>query len=550
MTYSAATTSQTPSWTDCFATDDGRIVVVGGSSQVLVYTIGTSSWSNSPPSGAIKFGPSVPSGMFLNPVYIQSRILADGYTALVVCTLTWNSQPQPYYLDTNTWTVTLAIGTSLTTPPASSASSSGWGTISGGSPMPPTGFRHYTLAVLGQDKSKSDDHYGNGRALIIGGYSTLVTGQVQDWDTVTSFPVQQAPSNVVVMFGNSGALSKATRGSVAYSTSSTQLDIFPGNGGASGNQQRIEVFDEGRNAASVVNGVADGPRNMIFRGATVIGQGAQIFVHGGLTSLDFDFSQPALLANHLVQAVGVWNGDSRQWGDTLNMYVPKKSKGLMIGLIVGGIVVLALIGAGIWYLRKRKRMRLLEEEDRQAKGMVLKNEEKLQNEHKVSHYNGGSPGNYHTAAYYPESGGYSPFRQSGDVSATGRNSSHSHHPYSESGLVNGSGTPGQEKRRTVHAPQEYPSSEISSQPQSGTPLHYQPVVTVPGYPVYGMASGNIGKQSVGEDIELESETPEPKPADPKYSSSVSFATQGATQPSPFMSSPTFTATYSVPDSVH
>jgi hypothetical protein len=133
--------------------------------------------------------------MFLNPVYIQSRILADGYTALVVCTLTWNSQPQPYYLDTNTWTVTLAIGTALTTPPASSASSSGWGTISGGTPMPPTGLRHYTLAVLGQDKSKSDDHYGNGRALIIGGYSTLVTGQVQDWDTVTSFPVQQAPSN-------------------------------------------------------------------------------------------------------------------------------------------------------------------------------------------------------------------------------------------------------------------------------------------------------------------------------------------------------------------
>jgi len=354
------------------------------------------------------------------------------------------------------------------------------------------------------------------------------------------------------MFGNSGALSKATRGSVAFSTSSTLLDIFPGNGGASGNQQRIEVFDGARNTASVVNGVADGPRNMIFRGATVIGQGAQIFVHGGLTSLDVDFSQPALLADHLVQAVGVWNGDSRQWGDTLNIHVPKKSKGLMIGLIVGGIVVLALIGVGIWYLRRRKRMRLLEEEDRQAKGMVLKNEEKLQNEHRVSHFTGGSPGHHNTAAYYSASGGYLPFRQSGDLLATGRNSSHSHHPYSGSGFVNGSGTLGQAKRRTVHAPQEYPSSDLSSQP-----LH-QPVVTVPGYPVYGMASQNIGKESVGEDIVLEPEpepepepeTLEPKPADPKHSSSVSFATQGATLPSPFMSSPTFTATYSVPDSVH
>lgn len=194
MTFSSLAATATPAWIDCFATDDGRIVVVGGSFQLLVYTIGSSSWDTSVIS-SFKYGPLVSSGMFLNPIYIQSRILADGYTALVVCTLTWNSQPQPYYLDTRSWTVTLAIGTAETTPVASGRSN-GWGAIPGVTTLaPPAGLRHFTLAILGQDKDQPKKNYGNGRAYILGGYSTLVTGQVQDWAVVTSFPVQQAPSN-------------------------------------------------------------------------------------------------------------------------------------------------------------------------------------------------------------------------------------------------------------------------------------------------------------------------------------------------------------------
>ncbi|KAG0262776.1 hypothetical protein BG011_009697 [Mortierella polycephala] len=198
MTFSSATPTATPAWTDCFATDDGRIVVVGGSFQLLVYNIKSATWGDTAtPATGLKYGVFVSSGMFLNPIYLQSRILADGFTALVICTLKWNSQPQPYYLDTNTWTVKSAIGTAETTPPGTPGSSSGWGPIPGGGSLllPPAGFRHYTLAILGQDKNQPKDHYGNGRAFMIGGYSTLVTGQVQDWDSMTSFPVQQAPSN-------------------------------------------------------------------------------------------------------------------------------------------------------------------------------------------------------------------------------------------------------------------------------------------------------------------------------------------------------------------
>lgn len=187
MTYDKLTPNLTPSWTDCFATDDGRIVVVGGSAQLLVYNIGSSQWSE--PAGSFKYGPSVSSGMFLNPVYIQSRILGDGVTGLVVCTLTWNSQPQPYYLDTKTWTVTLAIGTSLTTPPSAPGSSNGWGVVPGGGPLlPPNGFRHFSLVVMGNT------------AYIMGGYSTLLTGQISDWNSITSFPVQQAPSSSMFCF--------------------------------------------------------------------------------------------------------------------------------------------------------------------------------------------------------------------------------------------------------------------------------------------------------------------------------------------------------------
>ncbi|KAG0231547.1 hypothetical protein BGX31_005485 [Mortierella sp. GBA43] len=485
MSFSSQAPTLTPSWIDCFATDDGRIVVVGGSFQILVYNIGTSTWGDTvTPATSIKFGPSVTSNMFLNPVYIQSRILADGYTALVVCTLTWNSQPQPYYLDTRTWTVTLAIGTAQTTPVGSASSSSGWGAIpGGGTPLPPSGFRHYTLAILGQDKSDTKNHYGNGRAFIIGGYSTLVTGQVQDWDALSSFPVQQAPSNVVVMFGNSGSLSKPTRGSAAYATSFSILDIFPGNGGATGNQQRVEAFDKDRNAAAIVSGINGGPKNTIFRGATVIGQGAQVFVHGGLSTLDFDASQSSLLTKNLDQSIGVWNGDSRQWGDTVNTYVPKKSKGWMIGLIVGGIVLLALIIAGVWYFRKRRRMRLLEEEERQAKGMVLKNEEKLQKEHRTNHDSPiNNPGTIAQARHLStELSGYGPLQPGhgyADGFSTGRNSSHSHYPYVEADIAAAN-----TQRRTVNGPQEYPPDAFIADSSQGASVHYQPVVTTSGYPV-------------------------------------------------------------------
>ncbi|KAG0005971.1 hypothetical protein BGZ65_009735 [Modicella reniformis] len=540
MTYSRLAPTLTPSWIDCFATDDGRIVLVGGNFQVLVYTIATSTWSDTvTPASSLKFGPSVSSNMFLNPVYIQSKILADGFTALVVCTLSWNSQPQPYYLNTRTWTVTLAIGTSQTTPASSSSSSSGWGSIPGGGTLlPPAGFRHYTLAILGQDKAEAQNHYGNGRAFIIGGYSTLVTGQVQDWDALTSFPVQQAPSNgklvrlqrefsqtskrslmmgiiipvVVIMFGNAGTLSKPTRGSVAYPISSSLLDIFPGNGGDSGTQQRIEVFDKDSNTLTTVSGVTGGPRNTIFRGATVIGQGQQVLVHGGLVSLEFDSSQPSILVKNLDQSIVVWNGDSRQWGDTVNIYVSRKSKGLMIGLIAGGIALLILLGLGIWYFRRWQRMRRLEEEERQAKGMVLKNEEKLQKDHRTDPHNNEDPSlragtvihatqGEHLSA---ESSVYGALRQPShgylDELSTGRNSTHSQYPYAEAESVGDHFTAQTSgKRRTVHGPQEYPPSEVLSMDSSrgvplGMPSHYQSVVTVPGYPVYGMAADSIAKQ--------------------------------------------------------
>lgn len=196
MTFQSLNPTATPNWIDCFATDAGQIIVVGGSFQLMSYDIGTSTWTEGTTLvPQLQYGPSVSAGMFQNPVYVQSRILADGFTALIVCTLNWNSQPQPYYLDTRTWTLTWAIGTPQTTPIGSTTSGSGWGSVPGVTTvLPPAGYRHFTLAILGQDKSDKKN-WGNGRAYIVGGYSTLVTGQVQDWDAITSFPVQQAPSS-------------------------------------------------------------------------------------------------------------------------------------------------------------------------------------------------------------------------------------------------------------------------------------------------------------------------------------------------------------------
>ncbi|KAF9360497.1 hypothetical protein BGX26_009045 [Mortierella sp. AD094] len=569
--------------------------------------------------------------MFLNPVYIQSRILADGHTALVVCTLTWNSQPQPYYLDTDTWTVTLAIGTADTTPPSTSSSSSGWGVVPGGGPLlPPAGFRHFTLAILGQDKSQANNHYGNGQAYIIGGYSTLVTGQVSDWDAITSFPVQQAPSKSIVMFGNVGKLAKVTRGSAAFPVSQTSLDIFPGNGGGSSTEQDVEVYDSNQNAVTMHSGLTGGPGNTVFRGATLIGQGRQIFVHGGLKSIDVSSVAPTL--DNLDGSVGVWNGDSLQWGDTVNIFVPKKSKGLMIGLIVGGVVLVAMIGLGVWRFKKRQRMRLLEEEERQAKGMVLKNEDKLQKEHKTSRQNNngsGSPPAAHGAVLYhnqmgvasAEVGAYDPLlqRSHGYVEAQRSSSAdlrrqdvyqgHVEYPYAEAELIDEEIAM---KPRAVNNPQEYPTNDVNSGITYGdisrAPSHYQTVVSVAGHPVYGMSSHGISKQEHAEldapqltqdlqnlknlrasqdgisrasldPIPMQSGQPLPSSAEIRSSlysqakstggrpgtvtaqdsfngvrpysnaSSVSVIPHGTSQMSPYMSSPAFSVTYSVPDSM-
>ncbi|KAG0212339.1 hypothetical protein BGX28_006483 [Mortierella sp. GBA30] len=514
MTFSSSAPKATPSWIDCFATDDGRIVVVGGSFQVLVYNIAASSWGDTTMAAGLKYGPSVASGMFLDPVYIQSRILADGFTALVVCTLTWNSQPQPYYLDTNSWTVTLAIGTSETTPVASSASSSGWGVVPGGGPLlPPAGFRHYTIAILGQDKNIPQKHYGNGRAFIAGGYSSLVTGLVQDWDALTSFPVQQAPSNVVVMFGNAGTLSKATRGLTAYPVSASLLDILPGNGGGP-TQQQVEVYDANKNSVAMLSGISGGPRNTIFRGATVIGQGQQIFVHGGLTTLEFGDSSPP--TNFLDQSVGVWNGDSQQWGDTVNIYTaPAKSKTLMIGLIAGGAALLIIICLGIWHrVRRRKRMRLLEEDERRTKGMVLKNEDRLQKEHKsgLNDSSNGKHSSIPTMAYYNQAGYQSavhqplqsPIQVHAEINESGHNASiegfgQSLYPHAGTELNYDSTGQLSDQRRTV---QEYTSTTSINSPQTTniqsdtlrSPTHQQRAVGPYDHPVFGQPSYGIAKQ--------------------------------------------------------
>ncbi|KAF9572072.1 hypothetical protein EC968_010403 [Mortierella alpina] len=517
MTFSTSEPRATPAWIDCFATDDGRIVVVGGSFQVLVYNIATASWAD---ATNLRYGPSVSSGMFLNPVYLQSRILADGYTGLIVCTLNWNSQPQPYYLNTNTWMVTLAIGTPETTPVASSSSTNGWGLVPGGGPLlPPAGLRHFTLAILGQDKNDPENHYGNGRAFIIGGYSSLVTGLVQDWDVLTSFPVQQAPSNVIVMFGNAGKLVKATRGSVAYPVSPSLLNIFPGNAGGSSAQQQVQVYDITKNAVEILSGISGGPRNTIFRGATVIGQGQQIFFHGGLTSLEI--SGPSPPTNLLDQSIGVWNGGSQQWGDTVDVYVPPaKSKTLMIGLIAGGAALLILIGLSVWYFVRRRRLRLLEEEERQAKGMALKNEDMLQKDHKGRRSDNLSDHNHSgiipEATYLPQGGHhhierdlYQPLEprtplyedeyemaRSTGMEIVGK----SPHLSAEAELIDDESDDFfSEKRRTV---QEYPSvtSFNTSHPDTiqysplQTSAQDQQVIRSDIQPVYGQPSYGIAKE--------------------------------------------------------
>lgn len=526
MTYDKLKATLTPSWTDCFATDDGRIVVVGGNAQLLVYDIGSQQWSQ--PAASIKFGPSVSSGMFQDPVYIQSRILGDGVTGLVVCTLTWNSQPQPYYLDTKTWTVTLAIGTSLTTPPSAPGTTNGWGVVPGGGPLlPPNGFRHFSLVVMGNT------------AYIMGGYSTLLTGQISDWNSITSFPVLQAPSSTVVMFGNAGTLTVTTRGSVAFPISDSTIHILPGNrGGDSQSLQLVQTYAANQVTATALALTAGGPRNSIFRGATLIGRGGnQIFMHGGLKSLDFNVPAAVPPPEYFDSGAAVWNGASQTWGDSLVIYVPPpKSKGLMIGLIVGGVALLVLIGLGIWYYKRRQRRRILEEEERQAKGMVLKNEDVLQKEHKpirsfdenssarptpaIAYYVAAHPdgvsevGGAYQAMHLSNGQGYA------EAYATGRGTSSEairRSPYQEFGqvttayahpeLIDDDYAPQTtDSPRYLNGPQDYSSlghvaMDSNTSPAlnndgliSRAPSKYQTVVSTTGHPVYGHSADQISKR--------------------------------------------------------
>ncbi|KAF9549455.1 hypothetical protein EC957_003844 [Mortierella hygrophila] len=528
MTYDSLKATLTPSWTDCFATDDGRIVVVGGSAQLLVYDIGSQQWSQ--PAASIKFGPSVSSGMFQDPVYIQSRILGDGVTGLVVCTLNWNSQPQPYYLNTETWTVTLAIGTSLTTPPSVPGTSNGWGVVPGGGPLlPPNGFRHFSLVVMGNT------------AYIMGGYSTLLTGQISDWNSITSFPVLQAPSTTVVMFGNAGTLTVTTRGSVAYPISDSTIHILPGNrGGNSQSLQLVQTFAANQVTATALALAEGGPRNSIFRGATLIGRGGnQIFMHGGLKSLDFNVPAAVPPPEYFDNGAAVWNGASQTWGDSLVIYVPPaKSKGLMIGLIVGGVALLVLIGLGIWYYKRRQRRRILEEEEeRQAKGMVLKNEDVLQKEHKpirsfdenssarptppIAYYVAGRPdggsdiGGTYQAMHLSNGQGYA------EAYAAGRGASSEtirRSPYQEFGQVTTAYAQPElvdddfavqtiDSPRYFNSPQDYSSlghdaMDSTTSPTlinndgliSRAPSKYQAVVSTTGHPVFGHSADQISKR--------------------------------------------------------
>ncbi|KAF9091858.1 hypothetical protein BGX23_004811 [Mortierella sp. AD031] len=531
MTYSNLAPTASPSWTDCFATDDGRIVVVGGSAQVLVFDIGSSTWSQ--PAASLKYGPSVSSGMFLNPVYIQSRILGDGVTGLVVCTLTWNSQPQPYYLDTKTWMVTLAIGTPLTTPPSTTSSSNGWGVVPGGGPLlPPNGFRHFSLVVMGKT------------AYIMGGYSTLLTGEIRDWSSITSFPVQQAPSSTVVMFGNAGNLAVTTRGSVAYPVGESAVHILPGNrGGNSAGLQLVETYSASQVTATALELAAGGPRNNIFRGAALIGKGGnQIFVHGGLKTLEFGSPLAVPPTEFFDNSAGVWNGPSQSWGNSVEIYVPPKSKGLMIGLIVGGVVLLILVGVGIWWYRRRQRNRILEEEERQAKGMVLKNEDSLQKDHRTlrsfeeSNTNSTNGRPTPAIAYYvaaqPDgingsgAGMYQPLHPAGSQGyvegySTGRSTSSEvirPSPYQEFNQIVAGYTQPElvdeeytvqtttDSPRYVNSPQDYSSlgheaTDSITSPTlhndgliSRAPSRYQAVVSTTGHPVFGLSADEISKR--------------------------------------------------------
>jgi hypothetical protein len=346
----------------------------------------------------------------------------------------------------------------------------------------------------------------------------------------------------VVMFGNAGTLTVTTRGSVAYPISDSTIHILPGNrGGNSQSLQLVQTFTANQVTATALGLAQDGPRNNVFRGATLIGRGGnQILIHGGLKTLDFGTPAAVPPQEFFDSGAAVWNGASQAWDNELLVYVPPpKSKGLMIGLIVGGVVLLVLIGVGIWYYKRRQRHRILEEEERQAKGMVLKNEDILQKEHKpirsfdennsarptpaIAYYaaahpdgsQGGSEIGGTYQAMHPSNGqGYA------EAYATGRGTSSEairRSPYQEFGQVTAAYAQPElidddyavqttDSPRYLNNPQDYSSlgyeaMDSNTSPTlindgliSRAPSKYQAVVSTTGHPVYGLPADQISKQ--------------------------------------------------------
>lgn len=314
------------------------------------------------------------------------------------------------------------------------------------------------------------------------------------------------------MFGNAGSLTKPTRGSVAFPVSSSELDILPGNGGGTASEQDVETYINGQNtAATLLTSInpGTGPRNTIFRGATEIGQGAQIFVHGGLTTLEIP-SAATSLTPYLDESVSVWNGDNHQWGDRLNIYTPPKSKTLTIGLGVGAAVLVLLIAGGVWYWRRKQNLRFLEEEERRVKGLALKNEDMLQKEHKRrsgdEHRDGSQGlggGGFSPAAVLYRDAVYEPLQPPGAIGyADGYSTERGSFSYGEQPELVDDET-AVSGRTSVHGPQQYSMTTLggigghsssSDGYLSRQPSHYQTVVAAPGHPVYGISERHVIEQ--------------------------------------------------------
>lgn len=439
----------------------------------------------------------------------------------------------------------------------------------------------------------------------------------------------------VVMFGNAGTLTVATRGSVAYPISDSTIHILPGNrGGNSQSLQLVQTFAANQVTATALALAEGGPRNNIFRGATLIGRGGnQIFMHGGLKSLDFNVPAAVPPPEYFDSGAAVWNGASQSWGDSLEIYVPPpKKKGLMIGLIVGGVVLLVLIGLGIWYYKRRQRRRILEEEERQAKGMVLKNEDVLQKEHKpirsfdenssarptpaiayyvAPHPDGGSEiGGTYQAMHLSNGQGYA------EAYATGRGASSEairRSPYQEFGQVTTAfahpelidddyAVQTTDSPRYLNSPQDYSSLGLDAMDSntsptlnndgliSRAPSKYQAVVSTTGHPVYGHSADQISKREYHDGTTIATAGAGAGPAEVSAEVTVTYPYQTTTtadgssyvlpnpaaqrsesyfvrpysqtstsnlSPSPLVPrsqltpvSPTFSATYSMPESSH